>query len=216
MTIPDTIWYASYGSNLLRERFMRYILGGTAPGATFSQIGCSDHSPPQCDCKLSIPHRLYFALNFEGWENLGVAFVSKRRDPNVRTLGRMYLISSRQFKEIVVQENARSTFELLDTIDLQTTVTEGFSTIPGSHYDRLIYLGQRDGSPIFTFTANWDEGSVKLTRPGPKYLAVLSEGLREAYAMSDEAIADYFTDAEGIAGCIPREELLRIVTESGG
>ncbi|MBL0236650.1 MAG: hypothetical protein IPQ02_08595 [Saprospiraceae bacterium] len=36
----DYIWYASYGSNLLEERFQCYIKGGMPKGSTKTYLGC--------------------------------------------------------------------------------------------------------------------------------------------------------------------------------
>ncbi len=58
MTLQKRVWYASFGSNLNRNRFMRYIDGGVAAGAKIPQPGCSDKTPPLKDAPIKIPHQL--------------------------------------------------------------------------------------------------------------------------------------------------------------
>ena len=51
------VWYACYGSNLLKERFMGYILGGGIKG----EGGCRDKTPPIKEMQITISHVLYFS-----------------------------------------------------------------------------------------------------------------------------------------------------------
>lgn len=43
---PELVWYASYGANLLRERFMFYVQGGVLKGSDRQYPGCRDKSEP--------------------------------------------------------------------------------------------------------------------------------------------------------------------------
>ena len=103
--MPELVWYASYGSNLLRARFLAYIRGGPPPGASFVQVGCSDTTPPRHDRGVMILHHLYFAESSRNWEDAGIAFLDPGKDSSAKTLGRMYLITAQQFREVVLQEN---------------------------------------------------------------------------------------------------------------
>ena len=42
----NLVWYACYGSNLLKKRFLCYIQGGKIEGCKKSYFGCDDKSPP--------------------------------------------------------------------------------------------------------------------------------------------------------------------------
>lgn len=212
--MSNYVWYASYGSNLLRERFMKYILGGTMDGATFNQIGCTDNSLPIRDEQIIIHHQLYFALEFAGWEGKGVCFIKQNNDPGTETLGRMYLVTEQQFKEIVMQENGFNSFEDPFTIDLAKTVQEGHSLLPAKYYGRLIYLGDHNSNPVFTFTADWDEKEVQYNRPGQNYLSVITRGIKETYDLSNEEIVKYFSEIPGIKGNMDNEELFHVVMKA--
>ena len=102
--IKKHIWYASYGSNLLEERFLCYIKGGKPSGSSKRHDGCFDKTLPQNNAKIYINHELYFARKSKSWDNGGVAFLSEKFESNHKTLGRMYLITPDQFTEVVKQE----------------------------------------------------------------------------------------------------------------
>ena len=53
------VWYASYGSNMSKERFLCYIRGGSVEGMTKRCEGCADPSEPLKDLYIEIPHELY-------------------------------------------------------------------------------------------------------------------------------------------------------------
>lgn len=86
----NLVWYATYGSNVNKERFMNYI------------EGCSDTTPPQKERAIIIDHELYFANRSGRWEDRGVAFLDLGKEG--KTYGKMYLITKEQFREIQRQE----------------------------------------------------------------------------------------------------------------
>ncbi|MDP7265807.1 MAG: hypothetical protein QGH39_09665 [Candidatus Thermoplasmatota archaeon] len=189
----EYVWYASYGSNLLRERFMCYIKGGRPEGSTTTYKGCTDKQPPLRDKRITIPHELYFAKESDTWENKGVAFIRSTKDSDAKTLGRMYLITREQFTQVVRQENGRDPGHKSIQIDFESTVNNGESLIPiRCWYGRIIYLGDADNEPIFTFTAKREEDKIE---PGMKYLSMIKKGLKEAYGISNEEIASYLRKA---------------------
>jgi hypothetical protein len=100
------VWYAGYGSNLLRSRFDCYLSGGTPKGSTKAYTGCRDRTAPRGDRPITIPHQLYFADHSPGW-NGAVAFV-RRAASDATTYARMYLITYGQFNDVVRQENGRT------------------------------------------------------------------------------------------------------------
>lgn len=88
----EYVWYASYGSNLNYNRFMKYI------------NNCSDNSEPIESKPILINHRMYFSKSSSRWEQKGVAFIDADENQDEKTLGRMYLVTREQFEEIKYQE----------------------------------------------------------------------------------------------------------------
>jgi hypothetical protein len=219
--MSEHVWYASYGSNLLLERFMAYIRGGKAPGARFGQVGCTDPTPPMEDKGIMIFHRLFFAEARPQWEDLGVAFIGTRKDEAARTLGRMYLITRDQFREVWLQENGHRRLDAGAspgrgrTLDLEATVRDGSSRMPVGLYSTLLHLGEEGGHPIFTFTASWNEGQAPINRPGPKYLGLIVRGLKETFGLSNQGSVDYLRGVPGIRGVISEKDLAGIVEDTG-
>lgn len=80
------VWYAAYGSNLCRNRFMEYI------------NGCRDTREPEESKAFEIPYELYFAYQSRRWNGSGVAFVDDGKPG--KTMGRIYKIRKEQFLEI--------------------------------------------------------------------------------------------------------------------
>jgi len=145
----DKIWYASYGSNLLFERFRCYIEGGVFAGNGNEYDGCTDPELPTESRRIIIPFERYYARHSGSWDGGGVAFI----DPETpgETIGRMYLITAEQFEEVKQQEGP-------------------------SWYGREVCLGQHDGYPVMTFTEY--ERSPE-TEPSEGYLKVIREGEAE-------------------------------------
>ena len=73
------VWYACYGSNINRERFMRYI------------NRCSDTTPPVEDRPYEFKHPVFFAGHSSIWENKGTAFLDVWSEGDA--LGRIYKIT---------------------------------------------------------------------------------------------------------------------------
>lgn len=94
------VWYACYGSNLNKHRFLCYIQGGVCHYNGRIYEGCDDKSEPIEDKPITIPHKLYFANSSGSWNGSGVAFINPQRDPHANTRGRMYLITEDQFAEV--------------------------------------------------------------------------------------------------------------------
>ena len=87
----DVVWYAGYGSNLSKNRFMRYIEGCTP-----------NHLITDDEDHAWFPGQMYFGNESSRWNHKGVAFY----DPNVegKTFMRMYKVTREQLKEIQRQE----------------------------------------------------------------------------------------------------------------
>ncbi len=206
--MKNYVWYASYGSNLLLKRFMRYIGGGKVPGSSFSQQGCTDQTPPIKDSPIIIRHQLYFSQSISGWDNMAVAFITPEEDPKYNTLGRMYLISKEQFEQVVWQENNIRDYQNQPNIELDKAIERGSLIVGNSLYNKLLYLGEKDSFPIFTFTSNWADSEIKYYQPGVNYLKVIAEGIKETYAKSKDDIAEYFSNVPGISNNISKQTLM--------
>lgn len=84
------VWYAAYGSNINKSRFMKYI------------EACTDTTEPLEDRTFMIPHNIYFAYNSSRWNRKGVAFLDDSKEG--MAWGRIYKISRKQFLEIQEKE----------------------------------------------------------------------------------------------------------------
>jgi len=146
------IWYACYGSNINFERFKYYIEGGIYPvTGKDHKGGCSDKTLPTENYPIFIPYELYFGNSSQWWDNSGVAFLDISK-PSV-IIGRAYLITDEQFKQIHKQEGTSSDW-----------------------YDSVISLGIHKGYSIKTFTNNFRREE---NRPSDTYLKVIAEGMHE-------------------------------------
>ena len=187
------VWYACYGSNFRRERFMCYIRGGRPEGSSRTHTGCSDRSPPVRESIVTIPHRLYFAGSAGSWSGGGVAFLeTKRCEPGEETLGRMYLVTREQFTEIFAQENGIPVEKA--GIDFERLVEKGALVVGSDWYGYLIHLGNEEGYPVLTFTVDDRETRTDLPRnsPGKEYFDTIAKGLCETYpGMDREAARQY-------------------------
>lgn len=161
------VWYACYGSNLLKERFLHYIKGGVCRFNGVDYHGCTDKSDPLEDRPIILKHELYFGNRSGIWDNGGVAFLNPIRDENAETLGRMFLITEEQLKEVQSQEGL-------------------------GWYNKLVDLGFEEGIPVKTFTHST---VFNINQPSQKYLSIIKEGLLETYpSMPDRQISSYIRD----------------------
>ena len=148
------VWYACYGSNIMYERFLCYIQGGTFYANNRHYDGCkTDKTLPLSSKPVIIPYEMYFGNESSSWMNddgkrTGVAFLDTLK--NGITLGRMYLITERQFEEVWEQEGNSDNW-----------------------YNKEILLGKYDGYPVKTFT---NSVRRKENVPSKKYLDVINKG----------------------------------------
>ena len=202
------LWYASYGSNLLDERFSCYISGGTPRGAHRTYTGCTDTTAPMASKEIEINAELYFAKRSKTWSGGGAAFIKPEPNKNVTTLGRMHLITVEQFIELVKQEVR---FEGDLTIDFEETIKVGtLDLLKETWYSKLMYLGTEGEYPIFTFT-NGDFLSDEINPPNEHYLKIIIEGLKETYHLSPTQIEKYLQDKKGISGTEMEEQLPELI-----
>ncbi|HZV69556.1 MAG TPA: hypothetical protein VFG10_08430 [Saprospiraceae bacterium] len=202
------IWYASYGSNLLEERFLCYIRGGQPVGSKKPYDGCRDKSLPVVKEEFYISSELYFAKESDSWDNGGVAFIKTNFEPKQSTFGRIYLITPEQFIDVVKQETNGS--DSLH-IDFGNAISEGSLIFKDpSWYGNLIYLGIQYDYPIFTFTNKIN--LTPTTKPSTQYLKTIISGIQEAFGnLNTFEILDYLISKEGIKENYSREELILII-----
>lgn len=189
------IWYVGYGSNLDRERFLRYLTGGRPPGAQRSVPGARDATPPRDERAVTVPGRMVFGWTSPTWGG-GVSFldcgVEARRDV---ALGRAYLLTEQQFADVAAQEMHAEPGADLDL----SRVLEHRRDVRGpGRYETLHLLGELDGHPLLTFTAE-DPEALGRNAPSEAYLLTVARGLRTTHALSDEAVADHLASRPGAA-----------------
>lgn len=211
--MKDLIWYASYGSNLSQDRFLCYIKGGCPLGVSKDFAGCSDKSYPQGDTPIILPYELYFAKKSKTWNDKGVAFIKAARDDNAKTYGRKYLITKEQFVEVVRQENGYKPTDVSINIDFQKTIKEGISFIKPCWYGRIIFLGNENGYPIFTFSGKWEDDEITTNAPSSEYLRTIIGGIKERYSLNNDEIVKYFINIKGIQGIINEDKIREILKE---
>lgn len=124
--MKEYVYYICYGSNLLEERFLLYITGGSNKKLNITQKGCNDKSLPLKMIPFELPYSIYFAKQSSKWENKGVAFLDTTKKGHSYAKG--YLITKEQYLEVSKQE--------------------------GPWYDNEFCLGEYDGYPLYTFTSS--------------------------------------------------------------
>ena len=87
---PEYVWYACYGSNVNRDRFMKYI------------NNCCDTTPPVADRPYTFKHSIYFAKSAAHWDNGGKAFLDDTQPGHA--YGRIYKITRAQFEQVKRKE----------------------------------------------------------------------------------------------------------------
>jgi hypothetical protein len=206
----DLIWYISYGSNLDRERFLIYILGGTPNGSKAIQPGCPDRTLPIKDQIFEIPNSLYFAGHSFAYDG-GVAFITQ--DTNQEpTKARGYLITYNQFRHVLAQENNLT--ESIALPELTTIRESGHVISEGSdtayyQYTRVIYCGEQEGYPMLSLTSAQQHEAI--VKPSPLYIRTISAGLKEAHKLNPTNIADYLIGIPGIKENYSHSALVEIL-----
>lgn len=164
----EYVWYVSYGSNMLKERFMHYIEGGSYEGSR-SRQPCSDTTHPLAVKTFEIPYDMYFGNTSRSWGNGGVSFLDASKKGHA--LGVAYLITKEQFEHVAAQENG------------------GRYPGGGEWYEDFIDLGKMDGFKVKTITNNIIR---PYKNPRRAYRDTLHKGIRQNWPdMSDEEIENY-------------------------
>ncbi|ANH38765.1 hypothetical protein I601_2343 [Nocardioides dokdonensis FR1436] len=194
---PGRIWYAAYGSNLCRDRFLTYLHGGTPPGSARTYSGSDDTSVPDGDVAFALPgSRVHFALTSAVWGG-GVAFL----DTDVTAPGayawlRAYRISTDQLAQVVAQENGRHA-SAAAPVPVAEAVRDGRAGMGQGAYETLVHLGDLDGLPVVTFTAPFSLAQARVTAPTAAYLRTIGAGLAETAGHPPDRQAAYLSGCPG-------------------
>lgn len=189
------VWYAGYGSNLYRERFHCYIVGGTPPGADDEpNPGCTDKTLPVRESSHIISHDFYFAGKSRKWQGGGIGFIRIESDSAASAYCNMYLITKEQFLEVVQQENSN---DKSIRIDFDAAINSGSLNFkPGVAYGNLLLVGNKEGFPIFTFTH--EENRTPFKTPSSEYLNMITKGLIQTHNLNKEQLVNYLISRDGV------------------
>lgn len=187
------VWYAAYGSNLLRERFVTYLRGGPVPGSGRHQRGARDRADPVDDQPYRLAQPLVFGQHCPAWGDGGVCFIDPDRSDD-GALGRAWLITAEQLADVWQQENGAASGP---EIDLDRLVVDRSADFGRGWYRHLMYLGELDGYPVVTFTC----ASVSAPNPAHRsYLEVVGRGLIETWGLPVAEAARYLASRPGNEG----------------
>jgi hypothetical protein len=204
------VWYAAYGSNLLKERFMCYL-----EGKEFITNTTVLRAPPRCeagtqiqgdhpfnDQPFKLPFKLYFAHEKTKWGPGGVAFVEIERVHPLPTLGRAYLLTLQQLKCVARGENGGShPIDIKDEMLFGSAgTTHEITTDHQGWYPVLLLCGSLNYKvaqvPVVTLTG-WPEKTVPRNPPSLIYRNTIRKGLHQTYPdKPDSEIEEYLQFAQ--------------------
>ena len=135
------VWYACYGSNINRERFMRYI------------NNCTDRTKPAEDRPYEFAHPVFFAGTSSIWGGKGKVFLDDTADGHA--FGRIYKITGEQYREVKGYEGRDYTKKvelgMLEGIPVVTFTCrqkpEPERAVPSAEYLEVILSGLREIYP---------------------------------------------------------------------
>ncbi|WP_460938743.1 histone deacetylase [Phycicoccus ginsengisoli] len=200
------VWYACYGSNLRRDRFLCYVQGGRPEGARRSYPGARNRTLPADDRPMTLPGSVLFGWESPTWGG-GIAFYDAGAGGS--TLARAYLVTDQQFADVAAQEMHR---EPGPDLDLAHVLEHARHDVGPGRYESLLLVGELDGHPVLTFTTP-DPAAVQPKSPAPAYLRTMTDGLREAHGLDDDQVADYVLSCPG---AVPGWDAARLAAEVTG
>lgn len=166
----DIVWYAVYGSNLSKERFLCYIKGGLCGANGKRYDGCTnDRLVSDEEDRVWFPGQMYFGNRSSSWCGKGVAFY----DPAApgKTFMRLYRVTRQQLKEIRVQEGKSADW-----------------------YGKIQALGiHTDGAPVYTLTS---ETRRFANAPDESYISLIKRTLTEENGFSQEEADRYLAGCQ--------------------
>ena len=201
------LWYAAYGSNLDPDRFALYLAGGRPDGAHRAVPGARDDTPPQESRAVVLPGAMFFAWESPTWGG-GVAFYDADADDSA--YARAYLLSEEQFADVAAQEMHRHPGE---DIDLAHVMQHRRHAMGPGRYETLHLVGELDGIPMLTFTAE-HPAELKPNPPTDPYLEVVARGLRRSHGLTEETVTAYLSSRNGLEGA--RDRVREVVSAALG
>jgi hypothetical protein len=192
------VWYASYGSNLSRDRFRCYLRGGRPEGATRTYPGARDTTDPQGDESMLLPGEVFFGWRSPTWGG-GIAFYDADARVDGTVYARAYLVTEGQFSDVAAQEMHREPGEGLDLSHVLQRARHSYG--PG-RYETLHLVGELRGDPVLTFTAT-DPAALERHAPSAAYVAMMARGLGESHGLSAAEAARYLASRPGAGHWTP-------------
>ncbi|KAK6920989.1 Histone deacetylase domain [Dillenia turbinata] len=202
------VWYATYGSNMWKPRFLCYIEGGEVEGMRRSCVGSMDKNPPKEILWKTFPHRLFFGWDYTPtWGPGGAAFLHPESTADDKAHLCLYRITLEQFNDVLLQENILSYDEKSPLFDISA-----LNSLPSQHsvnlevlkncwYHTVVHLGKENDIPVLTMTCSFEDvesfksGKFKLCPPAQGYSRALVKGLVEGKQLEEEAAMAYIQEA---------------------
>lgn len=132
---PPHVWYASYGSNLLSERFMCYLRGGVPAGSRQCHAGCPDATPPTGEALIDLRRSVVFSGERSSWGVGGVAFVRETSEVAGPVVVNPYPPEVLQSPESLHSAESLQPQEFSES--LQPSETGGGAALPWVGYGRM-------------------------------------------------------------------------------
>ncbi len=182
--MPDRVWYAAYGSNMLERRLRCYLEGGKATASHERNPGARDGSAPGGSMLAVVDHGLMFGRHSAAWGG-GVAFLDEEGESGLSYV-RLWDLGREQFEDVGAQENGLGAGEM--GVDWGALFETGiWRSKVARWYGTFLCFGEWEGRPVVTVTGDfggaWSE-------PGEAYRSVILEGLREA-GLDEESVESY-------------------------
>ncbi len=206
----DSVWYASYGSNLSWARFRCYLRGGRPDGAARVLPGARNRADPTGDQPILLDGAVSFAWESPTWGG-GIAFYDP--DGEGRTYGRAYQLTLEQFADVASQEMHREPSG--DPFDLIALASTGSLELGPGRYETLHVVGEIDEVPVVTFSSHPSD-ELTLNAPRPAYVTMMARGLAEAHGLDGVAIIDYLLARPGCHPSWTRDDLADVVRAALG
>ncbi|OLT18443.1 hypothetical protein BJF80_15140 [Serinicoccus sp. CUA-874] len=214
------VWYAAYGSNLHRGRFLRYLQGGRPDGAHRTYAGARDAAAPRDDVAYHLPGQLRFGWTSPTWGG-GIAFyeasggegrpsgAEPEEGEGPEVLARAYLLTDEQFADVVAQEMRRAPGAALD---LTPTLRAGRHAYGPGRYETVHHVGDLEGRPVLTFTADRPT-DLSENAPAPAYLRTIASGLVDAHRLSLDEVVRYLRRSPAVGAAWTPGELTELLGE---
>ncbi|KAJ0047894.1 hypothetical protein Pint_16245 [Pistacia integerrima] len=202
------VWYASFGSNMWKPRFLCYIQGGQVEGMKKACSGSMDRNPPKETLWKTFPHRLFFGRNStRTWGPGGVAFLNPESNVQEKAYLCLNRITLEQFNDVLRQENVATDekdFPFLDITALNSSADKksiSVEALKKDWYHNVVYLGKERNIPILTITCSpldferFKSGEFPLRVPAVEYANTLIRGLVEGEQLSEKEAMAYIHEA---------------------